>query len=210
MKFGCIILLMVLAITANAQKAAIMLQNGNESYQKKEFVKAVNQYREALKNDPDNSILLFNLGNALYKSGNLDEASKAFEKAVGKASEKQFTAKAFYNEAVALFGMHKFREAALAFKKALKLNPLDKDCRENLQMSINELKKESESSQKGEGEKNKTDKDNQDKKQDNSKAPINKEAGEKLLNDLQKQEQRLKDSLQKLGKGNKVNSGKDW
>ena len=31
-----------------------------------------------------------------------------------------------------------------------------------------------------------------------------------MLNDLQKQEQKLKDSLQKVGKGSKVNSGKDW
>ena len=77
-------------------------------------------------------------------------------------------------------------------------------------MAINELKKESESPQKGEGEKNKADTENKDKKQDNNKAPINKEAGEKMLNDLQKQEQKLKDSLQKVGKGSKVNSGKDW
>ena len=210
MKFVYIIFLISLSIVGKAQKTAIIIQEGNGAYQKNEFLKAINHYGEAIKKDPDNSVLLFNLGNALYKSGNLDEASKTFEKVARQTSEKQFTAKAWYNGGVALFHLHKFQEAALAFKNALKLNPLDKDCRENLQMAINELKKQSESSKKEEGEKNKTDKENKDKKQDNSKAPINKEAGEKLLNDLQKQEQKLKDSLQKLGKGSKINSGKDW
>ena len=210
MKFSYIIFLILLSIAGNTQETATLLKNGNEFYQKREFSKAIEQYQIAIKKKPDNTMLLFNLGNALYKSGNLDEASKAFEKAAQQTSEKQFTAKAWYNAGVALFDLHKFREAFIAFKKALKLNPLDKECRENLQMAINELKKESESPQKGEGEKNKADTENKDKKQDNNKAPISKEAVEKILNNLQKQEQRLKDSLQKVGKGSKVNSGKDW
>ena len=80
MKFSYIIFLILLSKAGNTQETATLLKNGNEFYQKKEFSKAIEQYRIAVKKNPDNSMLLFNLGNALYKSGNLDEASKAFEK----------------------------------------------------------------------------------------------------------------------------------
>ena len=57
-----------------AQNAKDEIIKGNEAYKKNDFTGAENFYRGALKIADSNTTANYNLGNALYKKDNTDEA----------------------------------------------------------------------------------------------------------------------------------------
>ena len=52
------------------------VNQGNRHYKNKKYEEALQEYRDALIDDPESEELHYNLGDALYKNGNYEEAVK--------------------------------------------------------------------------------------------------------------------------------------
>ena len=132
----------------------------------KETEKALEAYREAQTDRPDSPELHYNVGDALYKQGAIDEAMAAFQKAVA-SGDPTLGSKASYNLGNALYKKQAFDQAVAAYEKALELNSSDHDTKVNLEMALEKLEEEKKQDQeKGDDEKNNEDKENEQEKQD--------------------------------------------
>jgi serine/threonine protein kinase/tetratricopeptide (TPR) repeat protein len=86
-----------------------------------EYEKAADMFRRATELDPESYLAFNNLGAALLYAGKDDEAAQAFEKSLALRPNRD----AYNNIAVAQFRLHRFKNAVLNFKQALKLNDSD-------------------------------------------------------------------------------------
>ncbi len=181
-----------------AQKENSVIIKGNEAYRLKEYGKAVDLYRQALDQSPNNPIAAFNLGNAMFRDSMQDKAMEHYE-SIGKSkAETSVRGDAFYNKGVVLSSQKKLGESISAYKQALRLNPTDTLARQNLQRAINELKKqEQQNNQKNQQQKKKPEK-------------LNKQQVMQMLQALQEQEKMLQQKLNKSKVPAPVQPGKDW
>ena len=80
----------------------------------------------------------YNLGNALYRKNNTEEAVKSYDNAIKNTTDNALKQKAFYNKGVAYQKAKKLPECINAYENALILNPNDEDARQNLQRALKE------------------------------------------------------------------------
>ncbi len=200
-KYG--ILGLLLTLPAYAQNDQSLILRGNEQYKKGAFDKAAEDYRKAAELNKNNAKAQYNLGNALYKNKQIEEAEKAFEAAGEINPDKQLTANALYNKGVAHSRQKQLMESIGAYKNALKLRPDDQQARENLQRAINELKKQPPPKQ------DKDQNQNKDQNKPQNKSKLNEQQAERMLNALRQEEKRLQQDKQ----GKQPTGGmqeKDW
>ncbi len=86
-----------------------------------DYEKAADMFRRATELDPESYLALNNLGAALLYAGKDDEAAQAFEKSLALRPNRD----AYNNIAVAQFRLHRFQNAILNFKEALKIDDTD-------------------------------------------------------------------------------------
>jgi len=86
-----------------------------------EYEKAAAMFRRATELDPESYLAFNNLGAALLYAGKDDEAAQAFEKSLVLRPNRD----AYNNIAVAQFRLHRFKNAVLNFKEALKIDDAD-------------------------------------------------------------------------------------
>lgn len=115
------------------------IKKGNAAYEKKEFDKALEHYRAAEIDHPESEKLQYNLGNALYKTGNFPDAAGRYEKALAKLPLTD-QAKGYYNIGNALYREGKWEEAIGAYKQALELIPSDEDAKYNIEFVRQKIK----------------------------------------------------------------------
>jgi Ca-activated chloride channel family protein len=200
-------ILLFIAFSVNAQKAARHVENGNGYYQQKEFAKAKDEYDKALQKDKTDAVAQFNSGNASHQLKKYEEASKSYEAAAAATGDPALKAQALYNQGLSYIRQNKLPEAIEAFKRSLRLNPDDTDARENLQKALKELKQQQQKSSDKQNDKNKKKPKDKDQPQ-TPKTKLSKEEAEKLLNDLQKEEKNLQKQVQK--KNQSARQLKDW
>lgn len=127
--FLILILFLSASSVEDARKANNAFENGN-------YQEAVELYRQAIEQEPENAKLYFNLASALHKVGKTDEAMQAydrFEHLSESAEEQSF---ASYNQGTMLTEQEKYDEAAEFFREALKKNPNDPDARHNYELAL--------------------------------------------------------------------------
>lgn len=197
---------LLFVLSANAQKSNQLVEQGNQDYKKKEFAKADGQYTKALEKDAKNTVAQFNSGNAKQKLKKYDEASRSYEAVVNNTDDPLVKAQALYNQGLAFIRQNKLKEAIDAFKRSLRLNPNDKEARENLQKALKEQKQQQQPKNNDQQpDKNKKKQPDQPKP---DKANLSKEQAEKMLNDLQKEEKNLQKQVQKKNQSGR--QLKDW
>lgn len=182
-----------------AQKGNGEVVKGNEAYKKQDYIKATDFYQRAIQQSPSNHIASFNLGNAFFRSDKQEEAIKQFDVSAEMGKNKIEKGDALYNKGVVLTKQKKLDESIVAYKNALRVNPVDSLARENLQRALNEKKKQDEQKQ------NK--KDQQQNKQQNK---LNKQQVMQMLNALQEQEKQLQQKMQKSKVPSPGQPEKDW
>jgi Ca-activated chloride channel family protein len=198
-----------------AQKENVLIKKGNEAYADNKFDEAAVNYTKALEANKTSNKAAFNLGNALYKNGKAEEATKAYDEAIANSTNGIDKSTAWYNKGVVLQNNNKLQESIEAYKNALRLNPSDKDALFNLQKAI--LK------QQEEQRKNKEKKQNKQQQKDQQKPPQNKEEqpkpqqskmtkkeAEEKLKALLQQEKNLQDKLHRAGEASPNKPEKDW
>jgi Ca-activated chloride channel family protein len=200
-----IIVISLLIVTGRslfAQQENKSIESGNNYYRQQQYDKAEAEYRKALQSAPDKRIVKFNLANTLIRQNKTDDANKLLNELNVKENNADLRSKATYNQGVMLTQQKKLEESIESYKETLRLNPNDKEARENLQKALLELKKKN---PKKQDEKKK--KEQQQKQQPKPKiSPREAQQQLKLL------EQKEKEVQQRLQKNTKTGSSqpKDW
>jgi Ca-activated chloride channel family protein len=216
-----LLLLVVLPGLLFAQSEKSLIRKGNEAYEKKEYEAAFTEYKKAAEMDPGNTIATYNMGNALYRNKKYNEAEAAFQLAADGSRSVGERAKAFYNKGVTLQNNNKLPECINAYKKALKLNPVDEDARQNLQKALEQQRQQQQKDKKDKQEKQpkedrkdpKKQKREEDKKNEQPKPrpdKMSKQDAEEKLKALLQQEKNLQDKLKKVNAASPEKPEKDW
>jgi Ca-activated chloride channel homolog len=141
------------------------VKKGNEHFQNKRYQSALEAYRKVQVKKPDSPEVLYDLGTALYKVDSFQESAQDLESASKKAQDPQLKARAFYNQGNVQYRLGNFEEAINSYKKALALDPADKDAKYNLEF----LQKKKSKIDKKDQEKKKEDQKKNDQKKDQQK-----------------------------------------
>ena len=106
---------------------------------KGEHARAVDDYSEAIKNEPEYPLAFKNRGRANLKVGNYDQAIKDFEKVIqfnpDDPQPKQNLAGAYMDRGIAYDQKGDYTRAAADFEMVLKFKPDDNTARELLEMA---------------------------------------------------------------------------
>lgn len=200
-----------------AQKNNAAVRKGNQLYKQNNFEGSQNEYNKALSEDPKNPVANYNMGNAQYRSGKLDESAQSYDNAIDNSSDKAAKEKAYYNKGVSYIKQQKLQESIEAWKNSLKLDPNDQEARENLQKALLELKKQQEQQKKEDEQKKDKKEDNKQQKKQEEKqqqqqqqqSKLNKQQVEQLLKALQQKEKEVQQKMQK-GNPSPNKPDKDW
>jgi tetratricopeptide (TPR) repeat protein len=204
MKKWLIILSIFFSHAVNAQQVDKIIQKGNELYRQQQYDQAAAAYDEALSKDTANKIAKFNKANTAYRQSKSDDAIKAFDDLAFKSNDAGDKARAYYNKGVVLSNQKKLEESIEAYKNALRIDPNDKEARENLQKALLELKKRNPPPPK------KEDKKKQQNKKQQQQPKMNQKEAEQNLKLLEQKEKELQQRMQKQ-KSRSTNGGKrDW
>lgn len=201
------------------------LKKGNDAYRQKAYDKAAALYKTVTDKNSNNTVAQYNLGNALYKNKQGEEALTAFDKALATAKTPAEKAKILYNKGVVLQNGQKIPDCIQAYKDALKLNPGDEDTRLNLQKALKQQKKQQDDDKKkkkNQQDDNKKKQPEQDEPKDDKQDPknqprenkpqpsrISKKEAEQKLKALSQQEKNLQEKLRKT-RVTTVQKDKDW
>jgi len=160
-------------------------REGNQAYEKQEFEKALEYYKNAQVESPEAPELHFNIGNVLLKEKKYEEAIKEFEQASALFKEQQRIANAYYNIGVAQYRMaqqlatmenlqeaiKKLEEAMASNQTAMKKNSIDMDSKYNYEQAKRLWKelldklKEQQKQQEQKSQENKEDKQQEQKQE---------------------------------------------
>lgn len=179
--------------TVIAQTAAAYITKGNEYYLQLKFDLAEAQYRQAVDREPNNPQARYNLGNALMQQKKYKAAIEMYEGATN-SGDRNISAAAYYNTGVSYSKQKDLPNSIEAYKNALRINPNDKEARENLQKALSELKQQQ---------------NQQNKENNKGGGGMSQSEADKKLKDLQQKEKDLQQKLQK-GQGKGQGGGKDW
>ena len=147
---------------------------------------------------PGNREAKFNLANTLLKQNRNAEAEKLLTELNNDQTDPPFRSQVNYDNGVRLTTEKKLEESIEAYKQALRLNPDDREARENLQKALLELKKKQSSSQQ-----------QKQKQEQKPKPKISQQQADQQLKKLEEKEKEVNQRFQK----NKAGAGsqpKDW
>ncbi len=207
-----IILLFIVfsSIVLKSQTENSFIRKGNKDYNSGNFKSSEIKYRKALSKNDSSFKGLFNLGDALYKQENYEQASKIFNSLTGKTENKEDLSKVYHNLGNSLLKQKKLEESIKAYKNALKLNPNDKDTKYNLAYA-QALLKQQQNDKNNNNDKKQEEKKQEEKKENNQQDKQEKQQIEQMLNALDKNEQKLQENMKKeKQKAVRVYIEKDW
>jgi len=207
-----------------AQTELRSLRQGNDDYRNARFNEAEINYRKSLEINPTNYRALYNLGNALYRQENFEEAARILNSISETEMSRKNKAKVFHNLGNAYLKSNKLNESIEAYKNALRLNPNDMDTKYNLTYALSQLQQQQEN-QQCENEQNDEQEDNQEQnqgqdenqqneqneqQQEQPQNEISREDAERILDALERQEQNIQDKLKKDQTPVRITIEKDW
>lgn len=187
-----------------AESVRALNNSGVEAYKQGKTEKALEHFRQAKSNDPENLVLDYNLGVAQATQGEVEGAFQNLSRAA-LARDPQVAARAAYSEGVLAYqeaqkkleaqdlqGALKMAERAVsANREALRKNPLDTDARVNYELARGlhkQIQEQMQNQQQKEQESDKQNQQNQDKqnqeqkKQNQDKQDQNKQEPDKQEN----------------------------
>lgn len=217
-------LLIAAPLGAAAQKETnTIIGKGNKAYNKGAYDTAIIQYKKVTEKDPKNAVANYNMGNALYKNQQAEDAVAAYNQSIANAKTPQDKSQAFYNKGVVLQNNKKLPECIDAYKNALKLNPGDEEARLNLQKALQQQKQQQQQQkqdkkQQKDPKQDEKQKEKQKPKEDKDKnelpkpqpSRLNKQDAADKLKALSQQEQNLQEKLRKVKADAAKKPAKDW
>lgn len=153
---------LLISLVIQAQEKDKNLPKGNDSFAEKKYADAEADYRVSESENPKKAIASYNLGNAIYKQNQAEEAKYHYAKALQNAKTRTEKHRAFHNLGNTFMKAKDYANAIEAYKNALRNNPADEQTRYNYALAKKMLK---DNPPKKDGKDK--DKDGKDKKDDN-------------------------------------------
>jgi len=144
----------LLAACQTQDKAKQLNRDGNDAYDAGDYQTALDRYRQAQVEAPDQAAYIYNGGNALHRMGQFDRAIAESQRAAASGTD-DVRFRAYYALGNHYVRQSKLREARDAYKNALKITPGDFDAKFNLevvQRRLDEQQREREQQQQGQGD----------------------------------------------------------
>jgi len=221
--FYILSIIFFVSLNSFAQSDAKLIRNGNQLYKKGNFKDAEIAYRKSLEKNKDNNKGQFNLGDAVYKQKNYEEASKIFQDIANKDISKEMKAKAYHNLGNSLLESKKYEESINAYKNALRNVPNDNDTKYNLEYAKKKILQQQQQKQQQQNKDQKKDQkkdekkdDKQDKNKDNDKKQqpqqnkISKEDAARMLDAINNNDKKTQDKVKKVKGAGSSAIEKDW
>jgi len=122
------------------------IEEGNKQLAAGKADEALKAYDKAAGALPDEPIVRFDRGSALYQLGKYPEAQKEFQRAA-ESHDPQLKADAWYNMGNALYKQDRYKEALDAYKHTLGLRPDDPRAKWNLELALRKLQEQKQQQQ---------------------------------------------------------------
>jgi len=183
MKNFILYIVLMLSFAVSAQEKDKTLPKANAEYAEKKFVEAEANYRISNSKFPKRTVSAYNLGNAIYRQNQIEEAKLAYGKAIENIKSRPQKHKLYHNLGNVFMKEKNYSAAVEAYKNALRNNPTDEETRYNYALAKQKLK---ENPPKGDDKKDKKDdKKKDDKKDENKDKKDDKKDGDKDKKDDQ-------------------------
>ncbi|MGC8865356.1 MAG: tetratricopeptide repeat protein [Bacteroidales bacterium] len=221
-----IVLALLVSPMLQAQKEYRLVRKGNTAMEKEKYNDAEIFYRKALEKNPGSVPARYNLGNALYKEHNYQEAASTWNGLISRADINADKASGIlYNTGNAQVQAKNYQAAIEAYKQALKLNPADEDARYNLSYALlkarqqqqqqkqNQQQDQKQNQQQQQSQQNQQPQNQQQNQQPQQAQPqeLSKQDAERMLEAMKNAEQKTMEKLKQEKKpmvsGRPV---KDW
>ena len=201
-----VVMLMTLCcciVSVQAQTARDYIRRGNRLMLdtlggNDESEKAIVQYKKAIEMDTTMAIAHYNLGTALIRQNNAQEAMKEFQTAAKFETNKKRLSDIYHNMGVLLHVGQKYAEAVECYKESLRNDPSNHETRYNYILAKWHLKNQQ--GDGGENEQDQKDKEQQQDKQDekqNQQQNQDKKQEEKNQQDQQSQQKEEQPNMSK-------------
>ena len=177
--------LVIYTTTVFAQQENKYIRSGNDYYEEENYKEAEVDYMKALEKSPESYKGQYNLGGALYKQENFEDASKLYNNLASRDVDDNERADAFYNLGNSMLKAEKYQESIEFYKNSLRLNPGDMDTKYNLEYA----KKMMQQQQEQEQDQDKDKEDKEDEKKDQEKKEQKKQDQEQKEQEQKEQEQ---------------------
>ena len=133
--------LMIAPTPGSAQAGRDQVAEGNRLYEEGRFDEAHQMYLEALRDNPESSLIRFNSGNAPYQSQDFQRAMEAYQQAI-ESGDPDLAGAAWYNLGNSLYRGQQLEPSLEAFKQVLRLDPDDVDAKHNLERVLEQMQQE--------------------------------------------------------------------
>jgi tetratricopeptide (TPR) repeat protein len=228
MRYVLIFIFLILAGSASfSQKENALLRQGNRKYEGGNYKEAEKDYRKALELNKESVKGQFNLGTAVYKNNNFEEATKIYGNLSEKSTDRDVKSKVFHNLGNSYLQSKEYEKSISAYKNALMNDPKNVDTKYNLEYAKMMLKKQQQQQQQNKDNKDKKDdkkdqqdkkddKQDQNKKNDQQKQPqdqkkISKDDADRMLEALKNDEKKTMQKVKKQkAKVQVIGIEKDW
>ena len=181
-----IILLLLMAVGAQAQSDRDYIRQGNKQFRAGKFAGAEVDYRKAIEKNAKNPQAAYNLGNALLAQKKDSAAIVQYQQAAKLETNQKRRSYAYHNIGVICQGHQMYGEAIEAYKEALRNNPNDDETRYNLELCKRQQKQQQQNQQNQQQKQNKDNKDKQDKNKDQNEQDQQKQQDKKQQQEQQK------------------------
>lgn len=161
-----VVVLIIVTSTVYGQKENKHIRSGNDNYYEDSYKDAEVDYMRALEKNPESAKGQYNLGDALYKQENYEDATKLFGNVASRDADAETKAKAFYNLGNSYIKAQKLPEAIESYKSALRLNPDDMDTKYNLEYAKKMMQQQEQEQENQDQDKDQEDKEDKQDKQD--------------------------------------------
>ena len=237
---GIFIILILFSSHLFAQSGQKLVRQGNKHYEENKYKEAEIDYRKSLEKDKSSVPGRFNLGDAMYKQKNYQEAIMAFDTVRNSKAGKDVLSKAYYNLGNSLLNFAQDsagqKTQALpasieAYKNSLRYNPEDMDTKYNLAYAYKMMQQQQQQQQnqqqdqKQDQKNQQQDQQSQDQQKDKQQQQdqqqaqqqqqqqkqLSKAEAERMLDAMQNDEKNTIEKLrEKYAKPVRVSIEKDW
>lgn len=151
------------------EQANDLVFEANQLASNDNYISAEMEYRKAISKEPNMAVGNYNLANSYYEKGNFDEAFYRLQQAAKVAKTKEEKHKAYHNIGNVLMQNKKCKEAAEAFKNALRNNPSDEETRYNFALAKQCAEEQQKQDDQQDENKDQNDQNDENKDQDDKK-----------------------------------------
>ena len=198
--FAVLLLLTMAHGRLDAQSVRSLVNGGNDLYEDKKYDDAEMKYRKALEKEKGLTAGKFNLGNALYKQGKIEESLREYEDVASQQQPPDLLADAFYNHGNALMKAQKYQEAVQSYIEALKRKPDDQDTKYNLSYALEMLKQQQQQQKQDKNDKNDKKQQTKDQKDQNKQDQKKDEQKQQQQNQQQQNQQQMAQQEKRMSK----------